>query len=948
MKSIVFASLLAVALATPGLLSGIISNPLSRWQAASIKGRLTCNGEPAANIRLKLYDVDSLPDTDDLMKEGFTGTDGTFTIAGKEKEWTIIDPKLNIYHRCGHDGKCPIKVEIMIPKNFVNDGEVAEKTFDLGESTWPRDSGMTKTKSEYGFSDAVAKIRAHRTDFQLNLDKMLASVSKSLTVEREAPVAMFNEPLHKLWPEPDEPKRPRRSHSSLPVEDKPQQTAEMSCWSSPANILLEDQDISSPEGSAYCWSAPEFLVDGDSDTSEGYERRRTVYGRKPETVFARSYPQIDSPDQDSEGESRVRCVSPSCQRGDPSDSEDEEEHQAQAEVWPEEEMLYRGERVGWNMNGAAFRIPRSRSVYQELRSYTAMPHSRSAFEHLAANYPDERDESPYGEGSSQSHMDSDERCAFDSRSQWIRTASGNSQYQIWKMGAEESPHHLGPQPEIRRSATVAEGFRHVNGYSQNNQQRRRLPKRPEFEHVRQDTNYGTIPTSVSMYGRMMGDYHPEYDCSIRHLPTSDSHDLLLTAPRFARPSDYQLTSNGYSDMENDPPRAPSRQERPSDLQLRAASRTQNSARSPLNPISPADDPYADIATPMSPPLRMLPPAHHSSGGRRLPQLPVALLRDLPPTIMGTHNGQQSLLGHLHGPTTTPAAAANNDHRLCFGMDASMMGRSALEDSYYEEDGMNGNSGYPSTRKNRKSFFSPEDSSGVSSCAGSESQNPTHRVQTAFYPRHSDELLLEMGDAVHVDRTCEDNWCYGTNLRTGQHGIFPSSVVCEIDLVDEICQGALPSNAQKVLQEERDTFYLTLLGSIEVGHHKGNDVLIQAINKVLGMYSNRDEVLVPQTVLLEVSFRGVHVIDKKKKNFFQCPTFDFFYSLQNISFCGSHPKQLKYFGFITKHPLLPRFACHVFVSNESTQQIVESIGRAFKRSYDEYMAFAHPTEDIYLE
>ncbi|VDO18412.1 unnamed protein product [Brugia timori] len=23
-------------------------------------------------------------------------------------------------------------------------------------------------------------------------------------------------------------------------------------------------------------------------------------------------------------------------------------------------------------------------------------------------------------------------------------------------------------------------------------------------------------------------------------------------------------------------------------------------------------------------------------------------------------------------------------------------------------------------------------------------------------------------------------------------------------------------------------------------------------------------------------------------------------------------------------------------------------RAFKRSYDEYMAFAHPTEDIYLE
>ena len=31
--------------------------------------------------------------------------------------------------------------------------------------------------------------------------------------------------------------------------------------------------------------------------------------------------------------------------------------------------------------------------------------------------------------------------------------------------------------------------------------------------------------------------------------------------------------------------------------------------------------------------------------------------------------------------------------------------------------------------------------------------------------------------------------------------------------------------------EQDTFYLTMLASIEVAHHKGNDVLVQAINKV---------------------------------------------------------------------------------------------------------------------
>ncbi|PIO74622.1 phosphotyrosine interaction domain protein [Teladorsagia circumcincta] len=236
------------------------------------------------------------------------------------------------------------------------------------------------------------------------------------------------------------------------------------------------------------------------------------------------------------------------------------------------------------------------------------------------------------------------------------------------------------------------------------------------------------------------------------------------------------------------------------------------------------------------------------------------------------------------------ASKPQDHTLCFidGMTDSMMGRSAFEDSYYEEDGLNGN---PHV-KQRKSFFSPDDSSGVSSCTTSDSLNPTHRVQSAFIPRHSDEVLLDIGDAVHVDRTCEDHWCY------------------------------------EVTESERDTFYLTMLASIEVGHHKGNDVLVQAMNKVLSMYKNHEEIIVPQTVLMEVSFRGIHVIDKRKKNFFQCPTFDFFYSLQNISFCGAHPKQLKYFGFITKHPLLPRFACHVFLSSSSTQPIVESIGCVF--------------------
>ncbi|KAM3718840.1 JNK-interacting protein [Dirofilaria immitis] len=367
----------------------------------------------------------------------------------------------------------------------------------------------------------------------------------------------------------------------------------------------------------------------------------------------------------------------------------------------------------------------------------------------------------------------------------------------------------------------------------------------------------------------------------------------------------------------------------------------------------------------------LPPA--VSVHRRLPPLPIESLSTgvnstdnststTITTTTTTATASALLAEHFH-PTTSSMSTnlisppeiishpmqpvIKEDHKICFGTD-SVMGRSVLlfEDSYYEDNSLN-SSQLPSRKA--LSQFGQEDSSGVSSCCtGLEQFNPTHRVHSLFIPRHDDEILLEIGDAIHVERECEDHWCYGINLRTNQHGIFPSAHVCEIDLVEEICMGALPSNVNQTMISERDTFYLTMLASIEVAHHKGNDVLVQAMNKVLSVYQNKEEIIVPQTVLMEVSFRGVHIIDKRRKNFFQCPTFDFFYSLQNISFCGAHPKQLRYFGFITKHPLLPRFACHVFLSTASTQPIVESIGRAFKRSYDEYMAFAHPTEDIYLE
>lgn len=58
---------------------------------------------------------------------------------------------------------------------------------------------------------------------------------------------------------------------------------------------------------------------------------------------------------------------------------------------------------------------------------------------------------------------------------------------------------------------------------------------------------------------------------------------------------------------------------------------------------------------------------------------------------------------------------------------------------------------------------------------------------------------------------------------------------------------------------------------------------------------------------------------------QGPCHDYFYSLKNVSFCAFHPRDHRYLGFITKHPTLQRFACHVFIGQESTRPVAEAVG-----------------------
>lgn len=56
---------------------------------------------------------------------------------------------------------------------------------------------------------------------------------------------------------------------------------------------------------------------------------------------------------------------------------------------------------------------------------------------------------------------------------------------------------------------------------------------------------------------------------------------------------------------------------------------------------------------------------------------------------------------------------------------------------------------------------------------------THFAVYKFVPRHKDELAMNVGDAIHVEKAHDDLWYEGTNLKSGDQGIFPSRFVSDV-------------------------------------------------------------------------------------------------------------------------------------------------------------------------
>ncbi|XP_055509227.1 C-Jun-amino-terminal kinase-interacting protein 2 isoform X2 [Leucoraja erinacea] len=247
--------------------------------------------------------------------------------------------------------------------------------------------------------------------------------------------------------------------------------------------------------------------------------------------------------------------------------------------------------------------------------------------------------------------------------------------------------------------------------------------------------------------------------------------------------------------------------------------------------------------------------------------------------------------------------------------------------------------------NSTSRSSSTESFGLYSCTiNGEERDQTHRAVFRFIPRHQDELELDVDDPLYVEEEEDDYWYRGYNMRTGERGIFPAYYAHEV--VNQ-AKDFLGIKKSSIWMEK---FNVQFLGSVEVPYHQGNDILCAAMQKIATTRKLTVHLRPPASCDLEVSIQGVKLTmsmneygleDKSER----C---SHFFQMKNISFCGCHPKNSCYFGFITKHPVVNRFACHVFVSEETMRRVAECIGQAFQEYYQEHLEYACPTEDIYLE
>nr|CAD7410266.1 unnamed protein product [Timema cristinae] len=207
----------------------------------------------------------------------------------------------------------------------------------------------------------------------------------------------------------------------------------------------------------------------------------------------------------------------------------------------------------------------------------------------------------------------------------------------------------------------------------------------------------------------------------------------------------------------------------------------------------------------------------------------------------------------------------------------------------------------------------------SSCGGVpfghlELLEATHRGLHKFVPRHHDEIEVEIGDPIYVQKEAEDLWSEGVNLRSGRRGIFPSAYAVDTDYSDFD-----PSSPQV----KRERYLLGYLGSVETLCHKGTTVLCQAVRKIVGTGTVPKHK--PHSCILEVSDQGLRMLDRSKPSSSTAVLFTWkrqFYKPAPLQLFGEQSRwanSIKYLGLTLETKLIWRQHCNERL-NKASQRL----------------------------
>ncbi|EFO87671.1 hypothetical protein GCK72_018666 [Caenorhabditis remanei] len=111
-------------------LAHAVLNVVGSTQTISVTGRLVCQGQPARNVLVKMYEDGTVWDS--KLDSTKSSNDGTFRVSGTYTKIFTLDPKVNIYHKCNYNGLCSKKLTINIPDYAVASGSGSSTNYDIG------------------------------------------------------------------------------------------------------------------------------------------------------------------------------------------------------------------------------------------------------------------------------------------------------------------------------------------------------------------------------------------------------------------------------------------------------------------------------------------------------------------------------------------------------------------------------------------------------------------------------------------------------------------------------------------------------------------------------------------------------------------------------------------------------------------------------------------------